>query len=51
MDLIMSFGTSFFQNFGTIAILIIILCEWGRGNKLETEIIMSALAMVYVLFF
>ena len=51
MDMIGALGSSFFQNFGMIAILIIILCEWGRGRKLETEIIMSALAMVYVLFF
>lgn len=51
MDLIMSMGTSLFQNIGTVAILIIILCEWGNGQQLETEVIMSALAMVYVLFF
>ena len=51
MDLLQSLGTSLFQNFGTLAILIIILSEWYRGEALKTEVVMSALAMVYVLFF
>jgi ATP-binding cassette subfamily C (CFTR/MRP) protein 4 len=46
-----SLGVSFFPNFGLIAVLIILLIEWSKGNKLENNVIVSMLSMVYFIFF
>ena len=35
---------------GFVAILVILMLEWLKGNVLKTEIVMSFLAMIYFVF-
>jgi ABC-type multidrug transport system fused ATPase/permease subunit len=50
INVVFSLGPSIFRNFGLIAIMIIVLIEWSRGNKLEMNNIVAILATVFVLF-
>ena len=45
-----SLGFSFFQNFGLIAILTILLSKWYKGEELSLSMSFSLIAMVYYLF-
>ena len=51
LNIIQSFGTSFFQNTGMVAVVIILVIEWSRGKELKNEIVVSMLAMIYLVFF
>ena len=51
LNIIASFGTSFFQNTGIIAVLIILCIEWGQGKELFNDKIVPMLAMIYLVFF
>lgn len=50
-NIVQSFGTSFFQNMGLVAVFIILLSEWAQEKVLETDRIISMLAMIYFVFF
>lgn len=50
VNVMQSMGTTVYLNMGLIAILIILLIDWSQGIKLETEIVVSTMAMVYFVF-
>lgn len=50
VNVMQSMGTTVYLNMGLIAILIILLIDWFQGIKLETEIVVSTMAMVYFVF-
>lgn len=50
INIFQSMGTTVYLNMGLIAILIILLIDWTQGIKLETEIVVSTMAMVYFVF-
>lgn len=44
-------GSSFFQQFGLIVFLLVLLPEWFQGKKLKTSDILSILSLIYFIFF
>lgn len=51
LNIIQSFGTSFFQNTGMVAVVIILIMEWYREKELKNDVVVSMLAMIYLVFF
>ena len=43
-------GTSIFRNWGLVAIMIISVIDWSKGNKLEMSNIVAILAVIFNLF-
>ena len=50
-NIVNSFGTSFFQNFGLVAVMAIFVPEWYQGRLLKLETSVSMLSMIYFVFF
>lgn len=44
-------GSSFFQQFGLLVFLLVLLPEWFQGKKLKTSDILSILSLIYFIFF
>ena len=42
---------SIFQNFGLVVAFCILLVQWKEGKKLESDLQISMLAMIYFIFF
>lgn len=51
LNIINSLGSSFFQNFGLIGVLIILVAEWYQQKLIKNEKAVSMLAMIYFVFF
>lgn len=50
-NIVQSFGSSFFQNMGLVAVFAILFPQWVMGKYLETDVTISMLSMVYFVFF
>jgi len=51
INIIQSFGTSFYQNLGLMVVLVIFIMEWNKGKELKTGDVLSVLSIIYQLFF
>lgn len=50
VNVLSSMGTTVFLNMGLFAILIILMIDWAQGRKLETDVVISTMALVYFVF-
>jgi len=51
INVVGTLGSSVFQNFGLIAVMIILVSEWKKGIILDNGKSVAMLSMIYLVFF
>lgn len=44
-------GSAFFQNFGLLVVMFVLLPEWFKGERMRTSDVLSVMSMIFMVFF